>query len=1009
MQPVRFIFVLVVFILTACSKNEGFAPSLTSPINSIYAPGNITYSNSSPAYVLNSTITDNTPTVVGGNSVESWEIAPSLSAATGLVFDTTTGVISGIASIESNPGTTYTVTASNAYGTSTVQITIVISIAGVAPTISYPGAYTYQAGQTLGSPITPILGGGTPTNCTSSPALPTGLVLNPTTCTITGTPISTVAQQLFTITASNSTGSHSGTLNLGVLAVGPNNIAIFGVPTLNTSMCAMFILTTRDIFGNPTQVSANTTFNLSGAGTNGAFYSDADCSSTTTSLVVANGFSNQGFYYRKTSMGSATLSAALTTPASPALGSATQIVTVGASTPAKYGLTLASTGTTVSCNSVVINVLDASNNIVNATSALTVNLTGTASAQFFSNSTCTTAVTNMPIAAGSNAITAYIRKTSVGTSTVTASSTGMAPGSAAITISLAAPQRIVFSSVAAIPFPSATCQAYTLQSRDAVNANVSNVTTDTTVNLSSTGDGSFYSNSTCTLGNLITSTTLTSGTSTKVIYYSKPTSGNGIVLTASVAGWTPEATTSVNVSTGDKINIGSAYTAVGIAVSTATAVTVANKCLLTAIRVQDELGALVPTSKVTSPITVNLSGGGSGARFFSNSGCTTPITSVTVNAGSNTANFYFSSTAVTPTTPITWSNGGLGGIGGSRNVTVSSGVPSRLTWTTQPSAFNINTCQTYTFNVRDPNTVTAIGANVSSATDFNLGDGSDGIFYSTAGCSNAITSLTVASNAQVGTFYYRKTTASTATISVDLQSPVSPAISNLTRTITVALPAPVPNNISISATPATGLIATQSCSLLTLTSRNGTTAANVTANLAVTLAGTNGASFYWDSGCTVEAAPATLTILNATSSVNGLYVKTANTGSVTLSGTSLITVNTLALTYGAPPPTLLAVTGAVLMNAGSSCGSYTVTTQDNAGVNRNVSTATPVALTSTGAVAVEFYSNSTCTTSLPSSQVTISSGSSSATFYVRGNTAGNAQIQASRSGLTSGTYSVVIQ
>jgi hypothetical protein len=165
-------------------------------------------------------------------------------------------------------------------------------------------------------------------------------------------------------------------------------------------------------------------------------------------------------------------------------------------------------------------------------------------------------------------------------------------------------------------------------------------------------------------------------------------------------------------------------------------VTATNKCLLTTVRVQDELNALVPANKVTAAITASLSGGGAGVQFWSNATCTTPTSTLTINAGANTGNFYYSSSITTAAVPITWSNGGLGGSGGSRNVTVTSGVPSRLTWTAVPSTYNINTCQTYTFNVRDPNTVTAIGATVSSTTDFQLNDGSDGQFFSTAGCTN---------------------------------------------------------------------------------------------------------------------------------------------------------------------------------------------------------------------------------------------------------------------------------
>lgn len=1008
----------VYYYIVQASNVIGASPNSTevsaTPNAPSNAPGSIAYTNSFPSYTLNTAIANNTPNVTGGGPITSWSISPNLTSITGLNFNTSTGVISGTPTLVSDPGTSYTITATNAFGTSTVNLTVKVATGVAAPTISYSGTYTYQAGQTLTSPITPTLGGGAPTSCTSSPALPTGLVLNATTCVISGTPTATANQQIFTITASNSSGSASAPVNIGVTAAGANNITITGVASFTTSACALFNVVTRDSFGNASAVTAQTSFNLSGAGSNGAFYSDSSCSSVITSLVVNNGSSSSTFYYRKTTSGSAALTATLSTPTTPALGSASRNVTVATSTPAKFGVVVASTGTTVSCNSVTVNVLDSSDNAVNLTSAKTVSLTGTGSAVFYSDAACTTTLSSWNAASGTNSVSGYMRKTTVGSSTITASSTGMASGTASITITLGAAQRIIFSSPPAVPYAAATCQAYTLQSRDSLNNNASPVTSDTVVTLSGNSDGSFYSNSTCTAGNEITSTTLTNGSSSRVVYYSKPTStasvpGANITLTAAVAGWSPSATTAVSVSSGNPTNLATANGAVGLAVSSATAVAASSKCLLTTVRVQDELNTLVPAAKVTSSITANLSGGGAGAQFWSNSTCTASTSTVTVSAGQNTANFYYSSTTTTSAVAMTWTNGGLSGSGGSRNVTVTSGVPSRLTWTTAPTSFNTSTCQGYTFNVRDPNTVTAIGANVSSATDFQLSDGSDGSFYSNSGCTTQISTVQVAAGAQTATFYYSKPTASAATISVALQSPVNPAITTLTQAINVTSPALVPNNVLITATPSSGLIATQSCSSLTLQSRNGTTAANVTANTTITLSATNGGAFYYDSGCTAAASPSSLTIASGTNSISGLYIRSANVGNVTVSGSGSLTVNSLILNYSAPPPTLLTLSGPILMNAGTTCGNYIVTTQDSAGVNRNVSTNTTVTVSSTGAAAVQFYSDSACNVALPSNQVTVNSGSSSASFYSRGNSAGSAEIQVSSPGLTSANYSVNVQ
>ena len=939
-----------------------------------------------------------------------WSLEPA-SNCNWATLDVSTGEISGTTLNVSFGRSCNLIVKARSANRVSPPLTLALSLSSLSPTISYSGSYTFQAGHPLVIPVTPTLSDGTPTSCTALPSLPTGLVINSTTCIISGTPTITTAQQTYTITASNAFGGRTATVSLGVIPSTPNNISLTGVSSFTTSFCAPFSIIVRDALGNVANVTSDTVFNLSGAG---AFYSDASCASAITTTVVANQTSAAGFYYRKITPGLATLAVDLASPATPAIMGASRNVNVTGSTPARLELIVASTGTTVSCSSVTINLLDSNSVPVNTVSARTVSLSGTGSALFYTNPSCATTATNLTIGAGTNTGTIYMRKITAGSSTLTATSSGMGNGTGTIVISLAPTNRIIFSAAATSPYAISTCQTYTIQTRDALNNNVAPVAADTTISLSGVADGSFYSNSACTAGNEITTTTILNGTSARTIYYSKPTTtavvpGANITLTASVSGWSPDATTSVNVSTGIPTHLGTNNTAIGLAILSATNVAIASRCLLTTVRVHDETNTLVPTSRVLSNITATLSGGGAGAQFWSNATCTTPISSITINAGTNTRNFYYSSTTTTPTVAMSWTNGGLSGNGASRNITVTSGVPSRLTWTTAPTSFNTNTCQTYTFNVRDPNTVTAIGATVTTATDFQLSDGSDGVFYSGAGCTTPVTTIRVAASGQAVSFYYRKATAGTPTISVSLQSPITPFITTLTRAITVTAPPLIPNNILITASPSTGLIANQSCSLLTLQSRNGVTAANVTANSTFTLSGTNGAQFYLDNGCTALAPATTMTILSNTNTVSGLYVKGTNSGNVTLNGSGPITVISLTVNYSAAPPTALALAGPVIMNAGVSCGSFTVHTQDALGTNQNVLSDTVVTVSSVGAQAVQFYTDSLCTTPLPSNQRTISTGSNTAQFYTRGNTAGSSQIQVTATGLTSANHSLYIQ
>jgi sugar lactone lactonase YvrE len=118
-------------------------------INCVVGP-TVAYTGSPFTYTVGTAITAITPTVTG--SPTSLAISPNLTTNTGLSFNTTTGVISGTATIAS-AATTYTVTATGSGGiTSTTTISITVVPAG---TISYtPSTNNYTVGTAI-SPLVP--------------------------------------------------------------------------------------------------------------------------------------------------------------------------------------------------------------------------------------------------------------------------------------------------------------------------------------------------------------------------------------------------------------------------------------------------------------------------------------------------------------------------------------------------------------------------------------------------------------------------------------------------------------------------------------------------------------------------------------------------------------------------------------------------------------------------------------------------------------------------------------
>ncbi|WP_143464005.1 Lcl domain-containing protein, partial [Leptospira kirschneri] len=138
----------------------------------------------------------------------------------GLGINGTTCAISGTPTT-TQAATNYTITASNAYGSTNTTISITVNLAPPAGLAYTPTALVLYKG--VAGTVTPTVT-GTVTSCNPNVALPGGLTLNATTCAISGTPTVFQASANYTITASNSSGSTNTTIS----------IMIFGTPPLKT-------------------------------------------------------------------------------------------------------------------------------------------------------------------------------------------------------------------------------------------------------------------------------------------------------------------------------------------------------------------------------------------------------------------------------------------------------------------------------------------------------------------------------------------------------------------------------------------------------------------------------------------------------------------------------------------------------------------------------------------------------------------------------------------------------
>ena len=111
----------------ALGVTDNNTSELTGNTISTVPPNTLTYSVNSALYSVGVAITANSPSS-GGGAVTSYSISPTL--PTGLSFNTTTGQITGTASVMTNAAN-YTITASNAGGSTTATLSITTNFAGL--------------------------------------------------------------------------------------------------------------------------------------------------------------------------------------------------------------------------------------------------------------------------------------------------------------------------------------------------------------------------------------------------------------------------------------------------------------------------------------------------------------------------------------------------------------------------------------------------------------------------------------------------------------------------------------------------------------------------------------------------------------------------------------------------------------------------------------------------------------------------------------------------------------
>ena len=206
------------YTVTATNTGGSATATLTIVVNDAIPTG-INYNPSSFTLTVGSEMTSVTPTF-GGGAVDSWTVSPSLPA--GLSIGSSNGTIYGTPTTITAFGT-YTITATNLGGSGTATVTIQVN--DIAPnTIIYNPSSLSLTKDSGMNPATPTVQGGDVVSWEIHPTLPTGLSIDSSTGTISGTPAGTSPISSYTVYANNTGGSATAVLTIEILEAPPSSI-----------------------------------------------------------------------------------------------------------------------------------------------------------------------------------------------------------------------------------------------------------------------------------------------------------------------------------------------------------------------------------------------------------------------------------------------------------------------------------------------------------------------------------------------------------------------------------------------------------------------------------------------------------------------------------------------------------------------------------------------------------------------------------------------------------------
>lgn len=729
--------------------------------------------------------------------------------------------------------------------------------------------------------------------------------------------------------------------------------------------------------GIPMNVSSSKNITVSGLNS-GGFYSDAACAVPAGSVTLDANSSLATLFYKTATPETGIWIASHTGLASASWPYIAQAISSGEPSAVKLSFISSNSGAVGFCLPVSIITQSEEGVAVPVTSSTVLNLSSTGGS-FYSDASCSSAASSVPLAANQSAVSAYFKAASVNSYILFAEATGFSLASAALNISpnLNGPAGLVLSGPSALSVNS--CIPFAVLSLDSKNRSAV-VASNTIVNLSFAGAMAYYSDSGCSTS--ITSLSIPSGSALSY-FYVKGNSVGSHILTAEATGLSI-ATLPVTVQSGASVPSPARLALSGLPSFKATV------CTPFAVTALDGSGSPIV---VSSNYTVSLSGEGSG-QFYSNASCASTITTTTLASGASQTTIYYKNGSPENLLLMAQATGLLAGSLPVSIIPSTDGF-SQLSLA-GPSSTDVNICTPFAVVAKN-----SAGQTVSATSNItaSLSGAGAGAFYSDNNCSTSAASVNISAGSSLANVFFKSGSSATHLLVVSAGG-VSPG--TLPLVVNSVSGAPVPTRLMLS-----GLSSFQSGSCVPFTMVAADAQGNplaVGANTVVNFSGAGSGAFYSDASCSVSATSGTIL---AGSSLAGIYFKAPTAQSlILLAQASGFATGSMPISIQNTPST--APTGILLSGAqnifANVCVPYAALSVNSAGVAAPVTSTTAVSLSGNGAGT--FYSDANCTTSVGS--VNIVNGSSLAGFYFKMASGGNVLFSASATGLALSTMPVSV-